>query len=322
MGRFDNPFFSTPMMWANDLGFDGVALRIPAKVHIGGAVADNVKPFIVGGAFPIFNTDLNFGTDNSVKDPSYDKWLYAGQAGFDWKVNDDFSWKSAVALYDFHNIEGKLSTPFTPVLITDSGNTDASRPSFAQNGNTYMLLRDIVPAASNNFGTTDQWQWFGLATPFRDLVLTDRVSYDHFDPFEISLTGEFARNLAFTYNSVAAIAVNNYAIASDGSAGAYAGGNKAWFTNLQIGDAVLDKGGAWNVSLGYRYVETDSIVDAFTDADFGGVLLGTNLKGTTLEARVALAPGVWLQGRWMSATAIVGPTYKNDLIQFDINGKF
>jgi len=54
----------------------------------------------------------------------------------------------------------------------------------------------------------------------------------------------------------------------------------------------------------------------------GGVLLGTNLKGYTLIASVGIANGVWIEGRWYSATAIAGPVYKNDDFQFDLNVKF
>jgi hypothetical protein len=270
----------------------------------------------------VFDTDLNFATENSAKYQSYDKWLEAAQAGFEWRISDDFTFKTAGALYEFKNIEGQLSTPFTPLLSSDAGNTDASRPAFAQNGNTYMELRDIVPGPQNGNGTTLQWQYFGLATPFHELDFSGRLAYDHFDPFQISLTSEFVENLAFNQQLVAAKAINNFAVTSTGTNGAFAGGNKGWVSNLKFGNAVLQKGGNWNLALGYRYLQTDSVVDGFTDADFGGSLLGTNLKGFTLDANLALAPGVSLEARWMSATAIMGPTFKDDLLQFDINGKF
>ena len=72
----------------------------------------------------------------------------------------------------------------------------------------------------------------------------------------------------------------------------------------------------------YRYVETDAVVDGFTDADFGGNLTGTNLQGYILGGNLALSSRVWTTLRWMSSDSIAGPTYKNDLIQFDINAKF
>jgi len=316
-GRFDNPFFSTSLIWANEIGFDGVAVKIPLKVHVGGQVSDSVKPFIVAGFFPVYNTDLNYATDNPAKFSSYDKWLEAAQIGADWKVGSDFAFKSAAAYYEYKNIEGQLSTPYTPVTSSDAGSTDDSRPSFAQNGNTYMELRDIVPNSLNDNGTIDQWQYYGLATPFRDVAFTQRIEYNHFEPFQISLTGEFVKNVAFNEQVIAAQAVNNL-----DSTGRFVGGNKGWITTLRFGDALLNEGGKWNLGLGYRSVESDAVVDGFNDADFGGVLTGTNLKGLTLDANIALTPSVSIGARWMSATAIAGPVYKNDLLQFDINGRF
>ena len=56
IGRFDNPFFHTSMMWADDLAFDGAMFKGTYQVMPG------LTPFLTGGAFPVFNTDLNFST--------------------------------------------------------------------------------------------------------------------------------------------------------------------------------------------------------------------------------------------------------------------
>ncbi len=52
------------------------------------------------------------------------------------------------------------------------------------------------------------------------------------------------------------------------------------------------------------------------------MLAGTNLKGYTIGGTVALGRRVSAGLRWMSADAIAGPTYHNDVLQFDINAKF
>lgn len=311
IGRFDNPFFSTPIIWADEIGFDGVAFQ--GRYNVGGGVT----PFLTGGAFPVFNTDFNFSTNQPAKFQSEDKYLYGVQLGLDWKINHDFSAKVAAAYYDFENVAGQLSDPFVPLTSSDQGNTDDTRPSFAQNGNTYMALRNITPTAQNGFGTIDQFQYFGLATAFREAALTGRLDYNHFDPFHVALTGELVTNTAFERASVASKAVNNF-----GSGGVYDGGPNAWIVNLKVGSAALEKRGDWNLGVNYRYVESDSVVDGFTDSDFGSPLTGTNLKGYTIYSSYALAPRVWLFLRWMSADAIAGPPYRNDIIQFDINTKF
>src|SRR5262249_22412667 len=130
LGRFDNPFFSSDLIWDDDLGFDGIAVQGKYEV------AKGIVPFVVGGAFPVFNTDFNFSSNRPDKFASYDKYLYAAQLGTDWKVSRDIDTKLAVSYYYFQNIQGKLSDPFIPLTASDAGNTDDSRPAFAQKGNT------------------------------------------------------------------------------------------------------------------------------------------------------------------------------------------
>jgi len=310
VGRFDNPFFATSLLWADDLGFDGAVVQGKRPV------TEKIAPFAAAGVFPVFNTDLNFSTTQPAKFKSQDKWLKAVQVGADATVGEALGFKLGVAYYDFQNIEGKLSTPFTPVVSSDNGDTDALRPAFAQKGNTYMALRSIVPSALNNFGAINQWQYFGLATPFRDLAFTGKVDLHSFDPIHLSLSGEYVRNLAFDRGRIAPKAVNNLGATST----AFVGGDTGWTVNLRLGTAALEKRWDWNVNAGYRYVESDAVVDGFNDSDFGGG--GTNLKGVILSANLALSARVWLGVRWLSANSISGPTYKQDTLQIDTNAKF
>jgi hypothetical protein len=241
--------------------------------------------------------------------------------GIDWKINDDFSFKAAGAYYYFDNVAGKLSSPFVPLTANDQGNTDDTRPSFAQYGNTYMALRDITPTEQNDFGTIDQWQYFGLATPFHEADVIGKLDYNHLEPFNVSLTGELVKNVAFDRGSVAAIAVNNRGSgSSEGALGPFEGGDTAWIVILQLGDTVLRKRWDWNIRLDYRYVESDAVVDGFCDPDFGGG--GTNVKGYTIGGAVALNPRVSLALRWYSSDQVSGPTLKADTFQLDANATF
>ena len=315
VGRFDNPFFSSEITWDDDLGFDGVAVQGRYEVFNG------ITPFFAGGAFPVFNTDLNFATNQPAKFASDDKWLYGVQIGTEVKIKKDFNFKVAAAYYYFENVEGQLSDPFTPLTAQDAGNTDTRRPSFAQKGNTYMALRNIVPNANNNFGTTQQFQYFGLATPFREVALTGRLDYNRWEPFQISLSGEWVKNLGFDRNSINSKAVNNRgSTTTDGSFGDFAGGDTAWIVGLKVGHATMDKRWAWQAGINYRNVESDAVVDGFTDSDFG--LGGTNIKGYTLAGTVALSPKVFLGVRWLSANEVSGAPLKSDILQLDVSGKF
>ncbi|MGI9087060.1 MAG: putative porin [Chthoniobacterales bacterium] len=316
VGRFDNPFFGTSeLIWDEDLGFDGIAVQVRYEV------ARGLRPFLNAGAFPVFNTDFNFSSNRPDKFNSYDKYLYGGQLGTEWTINKDWDLKVAGAYYYFQNVEGRLSSPFTPLTSADAGNTDDSRPSFAQKGNTYFPIRDIVPTVDNNFGTTRQFQYFGLATPFRDVSVTGRIDFHHFDPVHVSVFGDFVKNVAFDRAAIERRAINNRGPdRAAGALGRFVGGDTGWVVGVRVGTPALERRWDWNAAVSYREVESDAVIDGFNDSDFG--LGGTNLKGYTISASLAVASHVALSLRWLSADSIAGPTYKSDVLQLDIGAKF
>ncbi len=192
LGRFANPFFSaTDLVWYHDLGFDGAALQ--ARRHIQDSA---FTPFIVAGAAPTFNTDLNFGTTNEVKSGSQDRYLLGGQIGTAWAINPNINALFGVAYYDFTNIQGRLSTPCNVLSTATVCSTDDLRPSFAQNGNTYMTLRNIIPTegtGSNMDNSVNQFQYFGLASAFREVDVSGRIDFGYFHPINIVLDGRIRR---------------------------------------------------------------------------------------------------------------------------------
>jgi polyhydroxyalkanoate synthesis regulator phasin len=314
VGRFDNPFFSTPIIFDNDLGFDGAALRLTYNYN------DVFLPSVVAGAFPVFNTDLNFSSNQAEKYPSYDKYLFAIQGGTQVNLTRNWSTQVAAAYYSFYNIEGQFSSPYTQYSEDDAGDTDNSRPSFAQKGNTYRTLRNVVPPPGSSELLMD-YQYFGLATPFQNLALTGKLSYDGWDPITVSLIAEFVRNLAFNSSSINEVAVNNLSVDDNlESDGTFEGSANAWLVDIEAGHAELDKLGAWQLSFGYRYIGSDAVVDGFNDSDFG--LGGTNMKGFTVAGRLALTPNVYLGLRWYGSESIAGPQYDMNIFQVDLGAKF
>ncbi len=314
-GRGDNPFFATELIYDDDLGFDGLAIQGRYRI------APWFTPFATAGVFPIYNTDFNFSSNQPAKFSSTDKYLYGGQVGSDIKLAKNLTLKSAVAYYDFDGAEGRQSTPYTPLTSSDAGDTDNTRPSFAQKGNTYMPLRRIIPNASNNFGTTNQFQYFGLATKFQPLAFTARLDYNGFEPCQFSLMGEYIKNLGFDREQLNALGINNRApVSAKGTPGSYAGGDMAWMLGLRAGAAALQKRGDWQAGVYYKYIESDAVVDGFNDSDFGGG--GTNMKGYGLWGNWALTPRTTFGVRWVTATEIAGPPYSNDTLYVDFTGKF
>jgi len=321
VGRFDNPYFSvSELMWDEDLGWDGLALAGKYRIPTGRSPI-GITPFATAGIFPVFNTELNFSSNRPDKFSSEDKFLSGGQLGLNLQFGKDFSVTAAGAFYYFYNIEGKLSDPFVPLTASDQGDTDDSRPAFAQNGNTYFPIRDIIPTVDNGFGTKDQFQYFGLASKFRVVDVTSSLDYGHFDPIHMTLFGEWIENVAFNYGDINAIAINNRGPnGPSGNRGRFAGGNIGWIVGLRVGHAALLKPWDWALGINYRYLESDATVDAFNDSDFG--LGGTNVKGYSVFGALALSPRVALGVRWMSANQVAGPTFQRDIFQFDFNAKY
>jgi hypothetical protein len=89
---------------------------------------------------------------------------------------------------------------------------------------------------------------------------------------------------------------------------------------IRAGTAAFDKRGDWQVGMNYKHIESDAVIDGFTDSDFGGG--GTNMKGYSLWGTIAVTPKATLGLRWVSTSEITGPPLENDALFFDFNGKF
>ncbi len=329
VGRFDNPFWSpTDLVWYRELGFDGFAIQAKHEV------APGFTPFVVGGAFPIYNTDFNAGINLSSAgaapgDPnaglpskfaSSDRWLFGGQAGFGYTINPDYAMRIAVAYYDFTNVQGRLSDPCTVVSASDVCDTDILRPMFAQKGNTYMALRNIIADPVNNPQNLNQYQYFGLASQFRPLVASGQLDLGQFHPAHIVIDGEYVWNTAFDRDLLIQTAVNNKGPNVGTTKGVFNGGSTGWLGRVTVGNTEIKHFGDWNVHAGYKYLESDATIDAFVDSDFG--LGGTNLKGYFLGGNYGLSDNVWASLRWMSANNVAGSPYAVDVLQVDLNAKF
>ena len=314
-GRFGNPFFSTDLIWWNDLSFDGMALK--AQVDTGW-----LRVFVNGGGFPYFITGFDFPAEQSQKVRSLDKWLVAGQLGLEVKKPELFTLTVAAAYYYFDNIQGRPGTPCRTDWKGFSCDSDLSRPLFAQKGNTYMALRTptIEALAAEGLGAAE-YQYFGLAHLFRELAITGRFELKVAAQLAVTLDAEFVRNLGFSPRRVGTVAVNNLGACDENFLNcAYAGGLNGYLGRVSVGSPAMSKQWSWNLGVTYRSLESDAVVDAFNDPDFG--LGGTNLKGFIFAGTVALADGVLATVRWMSANQVSGPQYGVDVLHIDVTARY
>jgi hypothetical protein len=320
-GRMENPFFTTEILWGDIVSVDGIALQ--ARIPIGAGLT----PFLVGGAFPLYTTGLNYPPEDTQKFAMFNKWLYALQLGADWRPAKSFGLKLGAAFYYFDKLEGRLSNDQCRTdLKFFTCNTDDSRPLFAQRGNTYMALRTpSADALAQEAAGAPEYQYFGLASRFRELAVTGRVEIGVAPALTVRLDGEWVRNLGFSRKQIAPVALNNLGACAAPASGElgrcpFAGGNEGYLARFTLGSPTQAEPWDWNVGLSYRRLESDATVDAFDDPDFG--LGGTNLKGFVFGGGLALAENVWAVLRWMSADAVAGPTLRVDVLQIDLSTRF
>jgi hypothetical protein len=295
-GRFDSPWYApTELVYARDLQFEG--LSSTGRLGFGSGGPDRSHVFLTLAAVPMLEVpDLI----------SEDKWLYGAQLGTNLRFADGSRHlRLAAAYYDFLHVQGVRNTP-------DSTLTNVTAPAFIRYGNTVF---DI----SNN--TTDSTvNLFALASQFRliDLAATYEVGFDR---YTVALTGEAVRNIGYNLAQIEALTQSTIPSPQ----------NRAYVAEASFGDPTVLHFGEWRARVGYRYVQADAVIDAWTDADFHGG--GTNAAGYYLWMDVGLATNTWLRARYLSgneinANGIVepGPTgllrYGLDVLQVDLNTRF
>jgi len=308
LGRMPNPWLSTELVWDADLNFDGLAAQFRHETQ-------TISPFATVGAFPVENTAFDFPSTNFVKESSRDKWLYSAQFGADWRITPSVQAKAGVAYYYFDKLQGETSRPLCPAFDSSTAcDSDLSRPGFIQKGNTLFALRDLAADPNNPNGP--QFQYFGLATPFRLLDVTAKLDFAVSGPLRLLIDGEYVVNLAYDSESVRNLApVNNYDTDNQ-----FRSGSTGFTGQFTFGYPSIEKRGQWNVIGGYRYLESDAVVDAFTDSDFH--LGGTNAKGFFLGGNWGFTQNAEIGLRWLSATEVSGAPLAIDVVQIDVNARF
>jgi len=280
-GRFGNPFFSTDLVFDDDLGFEGFAGTLRANLAgLGGA---KNELFLTGGAFPLEEIELS----------SRDKWLFAGQIGHEALFHNGTGTKFGVAFYSYDNITGRRNP-------LGSTRFDFTAPEFLQKGNTMFDIRNDANPNTN---------LFALASDFDLLNVTGEITLGQLAPLEVTLTGDFVKNLGFDEENV------SRRVGGDVDERSYGYG-----AELAVGWPDYHEAGHWRVSFGYKYLQSDAVLDAFTDSDFH--LGGTNAQGWILGGRYTILDNAWLRARWLSTDEIDGVPFGVDTLQIDLNARF
>ncbi len=303
-GRINNPFMSTDLVWAEDLGFEGIAASYKPQI------TPDLGAFVTAGWFPL-RTDIP--AQSSPRDIS------GLQGGFNWKLAPSTEFKFGAALYNFRAVEGQAETNARFVSagnsVSDYGTRYEYPNGLRQRGNTLFILN----APADNAATATQY--WGLASGFRELNFTGSLDIGVFGPNHVVLTGDYVKNLAYSRPQ---ITQRTGFTTLDGS-------DTGYLARILVGRPLMQNRGDWNASLAYRRLGSDAVLDAFTNSDFG--LGGTNNKGFIAGVNYAFDKQTWVTVRWMGSEPIdsyapkivstATPTkFAVDLMQVDLNVKF
>lgn len=339
VGRFPNPFFSTSLMFDEDLAFDGGTVAFNSSDYLG----DDFKVSLRGGAFPLDFGDPNFPQNDINKRNFPERWLFSGQLEVAADLGNDVTARLGAAYHTFTNLQANLSEPCFLFRVQSQFrngvvcSTDNERATFLRKGNTVFPIRDIVldvPAPALNEVRVSP-QFVGLVFDYDVLNVNAQVRVPIMDDLGVTLTGDYVRNLAFKRRDLCRLGatfseayppLNN--VGPDGSGNvcsqtnpsSFVGGGDGYLAKLGFGNKELATRGQWQVEIGYRRLESDAVPDAFTDSDFH--LGGTNAKGYFIGAKSVIFDGLTIGGRWLSANEISAEPFGIDVLQVDLEAKF
>jgi hypothetical protein len=283
-GRIPNPWFGTDLVWDDDVNFEGIALQMESRDQSSKAW----RPFGTVGAFPLQEIERS----NTVKADS--KWLIGAQVGMEWVPSTETRAKVGLAYYDFQNVSGRANPALNDVQFNKTA------PEFRQKGNSVFNIDNDGSA------TTNLW---ALAADYQVLNVTGMVDLNLFNPVHVILTGDYVENIGYSQSKTLARTGTDITPQTVGYMG-----------RIAIGMPNMNLKNDWQISLAYRYLERDAVLDAFTDSDFH--LGGTNNKGYILGGQYSLGKNTWLTARWLSSNQITGLPLATDVLQFYFNAKF
>ncbi|MGO9803453.1 MAG: putative porin [Steroidobacteraceae bacterium] len=287
-GKFENPYLYSDLIWMPDVTFEGLASDY--RLRLLGSPQAPLAWFMTLGAYP--QEDVPLTADYGPT--SNNKWLYAGQTGLDFNWSDGSRARFGVAYYDYNHMAGQKNS-------LDSTLLNYTAPPYVQKGNTMF---DI-----SNDPTDPTVNLFALAADFRELDYMLSADVAVGSGYKLSFFADYVKNIGYN------------AAAVEARLGSYVPPRvQGYEGQLGFGSVRLDHAGAWRTFLGYRYVERDAVVDAFTDQDYH--LGGTDAKGYILGTDVFFTDRVWGRLRYMPFSAIDGPPLTIDVWQLDLNANF
>ena len=281
-GKFLNPYGTpTDLIFHKDLTFEGAALT--GRLGLGDGSAEQTHLFVTLGAHPLQAVELS----------TQDKYLAGGQLGANIAWAGGQRLRIDGAFFDYFNVTGRLN-PLDGTIY------NFTAPQFVRQGNTYFNIanspdRQHLSLRAGGKVSARQYQYDLPAARWGSILFT--------------VTGDAVRNLGYNTAEVSA------------NVGQYvAPRTKGYQGELSLGTPTVLGLGSWRALVGYRYLQRDAVIDAYTDSDFHWG--GTDAKGYYLIGDYGLANHIWMRVRYLSSNAIDGPTLGIDTLQLDLNTTF
>lgn len=281
-GRIKNPFFTaTELVYDPDLTFEGVAGHL--EFGLDRRDSSGRYAFLVAGAFPLQEVELS----------SQDKWLLGGQLGLNWKYSGGSRTRLGAGVYHFRDIAGRRNG-------FESNLLDFTAPPFLSRGNTLFDIRNDSDNTTN---------LYALAADYTLANVSLAHEWRLGPEYRITLAADGVRNIG--YDTAKIVARTGFSVPRR---------NKGYQAEIGFGSIAMNQTHAWRATVGYRYVERDAVLDAFTDSDFH--LGGTDAKGFMVGVDYAMSPMVTARLKYLSANEIDGPPLGIDLLQIDLTASF
>jgi len=213
----------------------------------------------------------------------------------------------ALAYHDYRNVEGSLND----VGLTDKSGT---RPLWRQRGNSTFDINAL------NTGIGGAQPIIGIASKFEQINLIGQLDLMYFDPVHLTLTGDYVKNIGFNKNEIFRRTGNLYEKQNEAFNVRLDLGHTSFNAFASDGPLTDVKAHDWMVSLGYKRIEADAVLDAFADSNFG--LGSTNTKGWVMHANYGIDKNAWVGLRYLTSDTITGLPFSVDTLLIDFNGRF
>jgi len=221
-----------------------------------------------------------------------DSFMVGGQLGINLKPTAGLNVSLAGSYYDFQGIQSERNAPDGSRL------KDYTAPRFLDKGNSVFNIR-----------TDGLTTLAGLASDFNLAIGQLRVTQD-FGSLRVGITGEVVKNLAVDAEKIALLR---------GEPGVEPG-DLGWQVRVDAGYPKIERFGQWKLAAAYKRIETDAVLDIFTDSDFG--LGGTDVKGYLIEGSFGIYDNTSVGVNWFSSDAINRPPFSVDVLQINLSTQF